>query len=70
MTGYMYILECSDGSFYTGSTKYLDARLEQHKNGNGANYRVSFERVLIIRELVEHIKKRGEANRFETGAKK
>ena len=36
--GYMYILQCSDGSFYTGSTKNLKKRLEQHKNKEGANY--------------------------------
>lgn len=36
--GYMYILECSNGGYYTGSTKYLDKRLEQHQNGEGANY--------------------------------
>jgi superfamily II DNA or RNA helicase len=36
--GYMYILECGDGSFYTGSTIDLRLRLEQHKNGEGAEY--------------------------------
>jgi len=36
--GYMYILECSDGTYYTGSTKYLELRLEQHQSGKGANY--------------------------------
>ncbi|WP_233558571.1 GIY-YIG nuclease family protein [Aquimarina sp. BL5] len=34
----MYILECSDGSYYTGSTKDLDKRLQQHQNGEGANH--------------------------------
>ena len=38
--GYMYILECSDGTYYTGSTKYLELRLEQHQSGEGANYTV------------------------------
>ncbi len=38
ITGYMYILECSDGSYYTGSTKDLDRRLAQHQNGEGANH--------------------------------
>ncbi len=38
MKGYMYILQCSDGSYYTGSTKDLLLRLEQHQNGEGANY--------------------------------
>jgi putative endonuclease len=34
----MYILECSDGSYYTGSTKDLELRILQHQNGEGANY--------------------------------
>jgi putative endonuclease len=38
MPSYMYILECADGSYYTGSTKDLDKRLWQHHNGEGANY--------------------------------
>jgi type I restriction enzyme R subunit len=36
--GYMYILQCVDRSFYTGSTKELALRIEQHKNGEGANF--------------------------------
>ncbi|HAW57670.1 MAG TPA: hypothetical protein DCX03_01435 [Bacteroidales bacterium] len=35
---YMYILKCSDGSYYTGSTVNLERRLSQHQNGEGANY--------------------------------
>jgi putative endonuclease len=38
MKGYMYILECADGSYYTGSTRDLESRLEQHQNGKGANH--------------------------------
>ena len=34
----MYILECSDGSFYTGSTKDLEKRIFEHQNGKGANH--------------------------------
>ncbi len=37
-TGYMYILECCGGNFYTGSTIDLIRRLAQHQSGNGANY--------------------------------
>ena len=37
MQAYMYILECSDGSYYTGSTKDLVLRLQQHSHGEGAN---------------------------------
>jgi len=36
--GYMYILQCRGGIFYTGSTKELALRLEQHKKGEGANF--------------------------------
>jgi len=36
--GFMYILECADGSYYTGSTKNLERRLWEHQNGYGANY--------------------------------
>lgn len=38
MKGFMYILECSDGTYYTGSTIDLDLRIKQHQNGEGANH--------------------------------
>ncbi|NJC27039.1 GIY-YIG nuclease family protein [Neolewinella antarctica] len=38
MDAYMYILKCSNGKYYTGSTKDLTRRLEQHQNGQGANF--------------------------------
>jgi len=34
----MYILECSDGSYYTGSTWDLERRLWEHQNGLGARH--------------------------------
>ncbi len=36
--GFMYILECSDGTYYTGSTNNLVRRLSEHMTGKGANY--------------------------------
>lgn len=36
--GYMYILLCSDGSYYTGSTIDLELRLLQHQKGEGSNH--------------------------------
>jgi putative endonuclease len=36
--GFMYILECVDGSYYTGSTNNLGRRLWEHQNMLGANY--------------------------------
>jgi len=35
---WMYILECSDGSYYVGSTKNLERRMEQHQSGKGSRY--------------------------------
>ncbi len=36
--GYMYILKCNDGTYYTGSTKDLERRINEHNAGEGANY--------------------------------
>jgi putative endonuclease len=38
MEASMYILKCADGSYYTGSTKHLEQRIQQHKTGKGSNY--------------------------------
>ncbi|ANW96072.1 hypothetical protein AXE80_07180 [Wenyingzhuangia fucanilytica] len=38
MPGYLYILKCSDDTFYTGSTIDLEKRIAQHNSGLGANY--------------------------------
>ncbi|WP_428037169.1 GIY-YIG nuclease family protein [Chryseobacterium nepalense] len=38
MKGWMYILLCSDGSYYTGSTNDLDRRIIQHQIGEGASH--------------------------------
>ncbi|KGJ79944.1 hypothetical protein GY21_03435 [Cryobacterium roopkundense] len=35
---YMYIVECSDGSFYVGSTWVLERRVWEHNNGGGVEY--------------------------------
>ncbi len=38
MRGYVYILECSDGSYYTGSTVDLTKRFTEHEEGKGSNH--------------------------------
>lgn len=35
---YVYIVECSDGTLYTGWTNNLERRVKQHSNGSGAKY--------------------------------
>ena len=39
MSAYVYILRCSDGSYYVGSTRTcLEARLTEHNAGRFAGY--------------------------------
>lgn len=35
---FVYVLECSDGSFYTGYTTDVERRIEEHNAGAGAKY--------------------------------
>lgn len=35
---YTYIVECQDGTFYTGWTNHLEERVENHNKGKGAKY--------------------------------
>ena len=35
---YVYILECGDGTLYTGATNDVERRLEAHIAGKGAKY--------------------------------
>ena len=35
---YVYILRCSDGTLYTGSTDDVQRRLAVHNSGKGAKY--------------------------------
>ena len=48
MKGYMYILLCEDGSFYTGSTKNLTRRITQHFSGEGANHTKKHKPVKLV----------------------
>lgn len=46
--GYMYILQCANGSYYTGSTTNLELRLQQHQNGEGANHTRKYGPVKLV----------------------
>lgn len=48
MRAYLYILECSDGSYYTGSTRDLEKRLREHENSMGANYTKKKQPVKLV----------------------
>ncbi len=38
MVNYAYIVECSDGTLYTGYTNDLEKRMKAHNSGKGAKY--------------------------------
>ena len=49
----VYILECKDGTFYTGITNDLERRFKSHQNGKGARFtRVRRPLRLVYREAV------------------
>jgi putative endonuclease len=53
---WVYILECSDGSYYVGSTTHLELRLWQHQQGVGAEYtRHRLPVRLVFSQECEHI---------------
>ncbi len=35
---FVYLLQCADGSIYTGWTRDVERRLEAHQKGRGARY--------------------------------
>jgi putative endonuclease len=45
---FVYLLECADGSIYTGITTNIERRLAEHKSGTGGNYTRAKEVVRIV----------------------
>ncbi len=45
---WVYILECSDGSYYTGKTQNLELRIAQHENGTFKGYTSSRRPVKVV----------------------
>ncbi|MGE5473949.1 MAG: GIY-YIG nuclease family protein [Ignavibacteriales bacterium] len=65
---YMYILECSDGTLYTGWTNNLQNRLQKHNQGKGAKYTRS--RTPLTLKYFELFSDKTEAQRREYFVKK
>lgn len=38
MAAFTYIVECKDGTYYTGWTNDLEKRMKAHNSGNGGKY--------------------------------
>lgn len=68
MTCYCYILECVDGTFYTGWTTDPQRRVNQHNKGIGAKYTSTRCPVKLV--YVEEQASRNDAMKRELAIKK
>ncbi|MBB5505697.1 GIY-YIG nuclease family protein [Paraburkholderia atlantica] len=48
MAWFLYLLECSDGSVYTGIATDVAARFDKHMSGTGARYTRSRKPVRVL----------------------
>ncbi len=64
----VYILQCGDGTLYTGITNDLDNRLKAHNEKRGARYTRSRLPVCLLYK--EESNSRSEASRREIAIKK
>ena len=64
----VYILHCTDDTYYTGITNNLEQRLRQHGNGTGAKYFRGRKPTAVV--YAESVKDRSEATRREAAIKK
>ncbi len=60
---YVYILRCSDGSYYTGHTDQIEARLAAHRSGQFHGY--TYERCPVKLAFLEELGSRDDAFRRE-----
>jgi putative endonuclease len=51
MPWFLYLLECADGSVYTGIATDVAARFAQHANGTGARYTRSRKPVQVLAQF-------------------
>ena len=54
-THYMYVLECADGSLYTGYAVDVRARLAVHNAGKGAKYTRARLPVSLLAYAAEYV---------------
>ena len=67
MSFYVYMVECSDGSIYTGHADNLEARLAAHQDGRFRGYTYKRRPVRLI--FHEQLASRDEAFRAEREVK-
>ena len=68
MTAYAYIVECADGTLYSGWTNDLEKRIAAHNAGQGAKYTRS--RCPVTLRYYEEFEDKSEALRRDCALKK
>lgn len=68
MAWYLYLLECADGSYYTGITNKLQERIEAHNHGHGARYTRGRGPVKLLEMM--HFPDRSAASKAEIAVKR
>ena len=66
----VYIIECSDGSLYTGIANDIDKRLKEHSNGTGSKYVKSRLPIKGVHWCTHSVYTRSEASKLEAKIKK
>ncbi len=64
---YVYLLQCGDGTIYTGITTDVERRFQEHKNGKGGHYTSSRKAVKLL--YTEKQKDRSSAQKREAEIK-
>lgn len=65
---FVYLLECADGTFYTGITTDVGRRIDAHNSGNGAKYTASRRPVRLLTAVTSE--NRSTASKLEAYIKK
>lgn len=65
---YTYIVECKDGTLYTGWTNNIEKRVEDHNSGRGAKYTRARRPVTLV--YYETFETKEEAMRREYAIKR
>ena len=67
MSYYLYILQCTNGSLYTGITNNLERRFNEHFSGKGCKYTIANPAIEV--RYTEEFKTRSEAAKREAQIK-
>jgi len=65
---FVYVVECKDGTLYTGITDDVESRIKAHNEGRGAKYTKG--RGPVTLKYFEKMVGRSEATKREMGIKK